>query len=97
MVDREKIIWSVNNPILFILLAVFLFCLGSVLSKKSWLCDSVHPLQIVYARFFFALIIIGDLFISLKIILRLSNKGFISLKSISTLNLRYYLVSSNQK
>ena len=64
MVDREKIIWSVNNPIL---LAVFSFCLGSVLSKKSWLCDSVHPLQIVYARFFFALIIIGGLFISLKI------------------------------
>ena len=97
MVDREKIIWSVNNPIL---LAVFSFCLGSVLSKKvgyAYASDSVHPLQIVYARFFFALIIIGGLFISLKIILRLSNKGFISLKSISTLNLRYYLVSSNQK
>tara|TARA_X000000950_G_scaffold37767_1_gene40382 strand:+ start:772 stop:993 length:222 start_codon:yes stop_codon:yes gene_type:complete len=67
MVDREKIIWSVNN---LILLAVFLFCLGSVLSKKvgyAYASDSVHPLQIVYARFFFALIIIGGLFISLKI------------------------------
>ncbi len=67
MVDREKIIWSVNNPIL---LAVFSFCLGSVLSKKvgyAYASDSVHPLQIVYARFFFALIIIGGLFISLKI------------------------------
>ena len=67
MVDREKIIWSVNN---LILLAVFLFCLGNVLSKKvgyAYASDSVHPLQIVYAKFFFALIIIGGLFISLKI------------------------------
>ncbi len=62
MVDREKIIWHVNNPILFILLAAFLFGLGSVLSKKvgyAYAGDSIHPLQIVYARFFFALIIIS--------------------------------------
>ena len=62
MVDREKIIWRVNNPILFILLAAFLFGLGSVLSKKvgyAYASDSIHPLQIVYARFFFALIIVS--------------------------------------
>ena len=62
MVDREKIISRVNNPILFILLAAFLFGLGSVLSKKvgyAYASDSIHPLQIVYARFFFALIIVS--------------------------------------
>ena len=62
MVDREKIIWRVNNPILFILLAAFLFGLGSVLSKKvgyAYASDSINPLQIVYARFFFALIIVS--------------------------------------
>ena len=61
MVDREKTIWRVNNPILFILLAAFLFGLGSVLSKKvgyAYASDSIHPLQIVYARFF-ALIIVS--------------------------------------
>ena len=62
MVDSEKIIGRVNNPILFILLAAFLFGLGSVLSKKvgyAYADDSIHPLQIVYARFFFALIIVS--------------------------------------
>ena len=62
MVDSEKIIGRVNNPILFILSAAFLFGLGSVLSKKvgyAHASDSIHPLQIVYARFFFALIIIS--------------------------------------
>ena len=68
MVDREKIIWRVNNPILFILLAAFLFGLGSVLSKKvgyAYASDSIHPFQIVFARFFFALI-----FVSLIVFLR---------------------------
>ena len=62
MVDSENIIRRVNNPILFILLAAFLFGLGSVLSKKVGYAnasDSIHPLQIVYARFFFALIIVS--------------------------------------
>ena len=61
MVDSEKIIRHVNNPILFILLASFLFGLGSVLSKKvgyAYASDSIHPLQIVFARFFFALLIV---------------------------------------
>ncbi len=54
----------INNPILFILLAAFLFGLGSVLSKKVGFAqagDSIHPLQIVYSRFFFALIIVSFL------------------------------------
>ena len=62
MVYSENIIRRVNNPILFILLAAFLFGLGSVLSKKVGYAnasDSIHPLQIVYARFFFALIIVS--------------------------------------
>ena len=62
MVDSEKIIRHVNNPILFILLASFLFELGSVISKKvgyAYASDNVHPFQIVYARFFFALIIVS--------------------------------------
>ena len=62
MVDVEKIIRRVNKPILFILSAAFLFGLGSVLSKKvgyAYASDSIHPLQIVYARFFFALIIVS--------------------------------------
>ncbi len=53
MVDGERIIKRVNSPILFILLAAFLFGLGSVLSKKvgyAYVNDSIHPLQIVYAR-----------------------------------------------
>ena len=62
MVDSEKIIKRDNNSILFILLAAFLFGLGSVLSKKvgyAYANDSIHPLQIVCARFFFALIIVS--------------------------------------
>ena len=62
MVDTEKIIGRVNKPILFILAAAFLFGLGSVLSKKvgyALASDSIHPLQIVYARFFFALLIVS--------------------------------------
>ena len=62
MVDSEKIIRHFNNPILFILSAGFLFRLDSVLSKKvgnAHASDSIHPLQIVYARFFFALIIVS--------------------------------------
>ena len=62
MVDSEKIIRRVNNPILFILLAAFLFGLGSVLSKKvgyAYASDSIHPFQIVFARFFFALIFVS--------------------------------------
>ena len=62
MVESENIIRRVNNPILFILLAAFLFGLGSVLSKKVGYAnasDNIHPLQIVYARFFFAHIIVS--------------------------------------
>ena len=47
-----------SNPILFILSAAFLFGLGSVLSKKvgnTSASDSIHPFQIVYARFFLPL------------------------------------------
>ena len=47
MVDSEKIIRHVNNPILFTLLASFLFRLGSVLSKKvgyAYASDNIHPL-----------------------------------------------------
>ena len=64
MLDSEKIIKRNNNSILFILSAAFLFGLGSVLSKKvGYACasDSIHPLQIVYARFFFALIIVSSI------------------------------------
>ena len=53
-----------SNPILFILSAAFLFGLGSVLSKKvgnTLASDSIHPFQIVYARFFFAFIIVSVL------------------------------------
>ena len=53
-----------SNPILFILSAAFLFGLGSVLSKKvgnTSANDSIHPFQIVYARFFFAFIIVSAL------------------------------------
>ena len=53
-----------SNPILFILSAAFLFGLGSVLSKKvgnTSASDSIHPFQIVYARFFFAFIIVSVL------------------------------------
>ena len=62
MADSETIIRGVNNPILFILLAAFLFGLGSVLSKKvgfAYASDSIHSLQIVYAGFFYALIIVS--------------------------------------
>jgi len=62
MVDHENITGRINNPILFILSAAFLFGLGSVLSKKVGYAnatDSIHPLQIVYARFFFALIFVS--------------------------------------
>ncbi len=62
MADPEKITWRINNPILFILLAAFLFGLGSVLSKKVGYAnatESIHPLQIVSARFFFALLIVS--------------------------------------
>ena len=62
MDDYGKIIGRINNPILFILSAAFLFGLGSVLSKKVGYADasnSIHPFQIVYARFFFAFIFIS--------------------------------------
>ena len=62
MFDSKKIIGRINNPISFILLAAFLFGLGSVLSKKVGYAnatDSIHPLQIVFARFFFALTIVS--------------------------------------
>ena len=62
MIDSKKIIGRANNPILFILSAAFLFGLGSILGKKVGYADasdSIHPLQIVYARFFFALIIVS--------------------------------------
>jgi len=62
MDDYGKIIGRINNPILFILSAGFLFGLGSVLSKKvgyAQASDSIHPFQIVYARFFFAFIIVS--------------------------------------
>ena len=64
MDDYGKIIGRINNPILFILSAAFLFGLGSVLSKKvgyAHASDSIHPFQIVYARFFFALIIVTSI------------------------------------
>ena len=44
--------------------AAFLFALGSVLSKKvgnASVSYSIHPFQIVYARFFFAFIIVSIL------------------------------------
>ena len=62
MDDYGKIIARINNPILFILSAAFLFGLGSVLSKKVGYADasnSIHPFQIVYARFFFAFIFVS--------------------------------------
>ena len=61
---------QLSNPILFILSAAFLFGLGSVLSKKvgnTLASDSIHPFQIVYARFFFAFIIVGVLVVFKKI------------------------------
>ena len=62
MDNYRKIIGRINNPILFILSAAFLFGLGSVLSKKVGYVDasnSIHPFQIVYARFFFAFIFVS--------------------------------------
>ena len=62
MGDYRKIIGRINNPILFILSAAFLFGLGSVLSKKvgyAQASDSIHPFQIVYARFFFAFLFVS--------------------------------------
>ena len=53
MVDYVKKRGRINNPILFILSAAFLFRLDSVLSKKvgnAHASDSIRPLQIVYAR-----------------------------------------------
>lgn len=73
-----------SNPILFILSAAFLFGLGSVLSKKvgnTSASDSIHAFQIVFARFFFALIIVSLLVLFKKTKFKNPNLSLHTLRS----------------
>ena len=84
MGDYGKKIGRINNPILFIFSAAFLFGLGSVLSKKVGYSDAgngIHPFQIVYARFFFAFIIVSSIVLFKK-------------AKFKSLNLRLHLIRS---